>query len=284
MTELREKMIRAMQLRNFSPATQKNYVDAVMGLAKHYNRSPHLITPQEIQDYIIYLLNVRKFAAESCLTIATGLRFLYIETLGLDKSRVPIPKIRISKHLPVILSGKQLERLFAAADNIKHRGLLMTAYSAGLRVGEVTRLKVSDIVSDRMMIRVEQGKGMKDRYTVLSNRLLEVLRDYWRIYRPKLRLFPDDSNQPMVCAQAHYIYTKTLKKAGIKIAGGIHTLRHCFATHLLEAGVDLRTIQTLMGHKSITTTARYLNVTSKTLQGVPSPLDLLQNKRNGGNR
>jgi len=284
MSELRKKMIRTMQLRNFSPATQKNYVRAVIGLAEHYKRSPDAINPQEIQDYIIHLLNVRKFAVGSCQTIATGLRFFYTVTLGLDNSRVPIPKIRGSRRLPVILGGDQLDRLFASADNIKHRALLMTVYSAGLRVSEVTRLKGSDIDSDRMMIRVEQGKGRKDRYTVLSQRVLEVLRDYWRICNPKLWLFPGYSDQPMSCVNVHYIYTKALKKAGIKISGGIHTLRHCFATHLLEAAVDIRTIQILLGHKLITTTARYLNVTSKTLQGTPSPLDLQQNKRSGSDQ
>jgi integrase/recombinase XerD len=284
MTEPRQRMIRAMQLRNFSPATQRNYIDAVVGLANHYNRSPYLITSQEIQDYMLHLLHVRKFTVGSCQTIASGLRFFYIETLGLDNSRVPIPVMRGSRSLPIIHSGDQLERLFAATDNIKHRAILMTAYSAGLRAGEITKLKASDIDSARMAIRVEKGKGGKDRYTLLSNRALEVLREYWRIYRPKQWLFPGYSNKPMSTVNLHYIYTRALKKAGINISRGIHTLRHCFATHLLEDKVDIRTIQVLMGHKLITTTARYLTMTSKALQGVRSPLDLQQDKRSGSNQ
>jgi len=275
MTPLRKKMIRDMQLRNLSPHTQKGYVNSVVALAQHYHRSPDQISPEEIQDYVIYLLNVRKIAVGGCHTILSGLRFFYSVTLGQDKSRVPIPKIKNRRRLPDIFSGQELERLFAALTNIKHRVLLMTTYAGGLRVSEVIRLKVTDIHSDRMMIRVEQGKGKKDRYTLLSTRLLEELRRYWRIKHPDPWLFPGRLNQPMTREMAHHIYVKAIKKAGLRRKGGIHTLRHCFATHLLEAGEDLRTIQLLMGHDSIRTTVRYLQVTSKSLQGTRSPLDLL---------
>lgn len=275
MTELRKKMIRDMQLRNFAPGTQKSYIHSVAGLAKYYHRSPDLISPEKIQDYIVYLLTGRKIAISSCHTIITGLRFFYSVTLGEDKSRAAIPEIKNSRRLPVILSGNELERMFAAVKNIKHRVLLMTAYGGGLRASELVQLKVTDIQSDRMMIRVEQGKGRKDRYTLLSKRLLEQLRNYWKIKRPDLWLFPGRSNRQMTREMAYQIYVKATKKAGIKRKGGIHTLRHCFATHLLEAGEDLRTIQLLMGHSSIRSTVRYLQVTSKTLLGTKSPLDLL---------
>jgi site-specific recombinase XerD len=268
-------MIRDMQLRNFSPETQRGYITSVSGLSKHYRRSPDKISPEEIQDYIIYLLNVRQIAVGSCQTVVTGLRFFYTVTLGQGKSSVPIPPIKNARRLPEILSANELERMFAALSNIKHRMLLMTTYAGGLRVSEVVRLKVTDIHSDRMMIRVEQGKGRKDRYTLLSKRLLDELRDYWRIKRPDRWLFPGRSNGLMTREMAWQIYVKAVKKAGIKRRGGIHILRHCFATHLLEAGVDLRTIQLLMGHSSIRTTVRYLQVTSKSLQGTRSPLDLL---------
>jgi integrase/recombinase XerD len=268
-------MIRDMQLRNFSPDTQRGYINSVSGLAKHYRRSPDTIGPEEIQDYIIYLLNVRRVAIGSCQTVVTGLRFFYTVTLGQDKSSVPIPPIKNARRLPEILSANELERMFAALSNIKHRMLLMTTYAGGLRVSEVVRLKVTDIHSDRMMIRVEQGKGRKDRYTLLSKRLLDELREYWRIKRPDRWLFPGRSNGLMTREMAWQIYVKAVKKARIKRRGGIHLLRHCFATHLLEAGVDLRTIQLLMGHSSIRTTVRYLQVTSKSLQGTRSPLDLL---------
>jgi integrase/recombinase XerD len=275
MSRLREKMIRDMQLRNFSIETQRSYINSVAGLAKYYRRSPDLISPAEIQDYVIYLLNERKLAIGSCHVIVTALRFFYSVTLGENKDRAPIPEIKSSRRLPEILSGEELERLFAVVKNIKHRLVLMTAYGGGLRASELVQLKVTDIHSDRMMIRVEQGKGRKDRYTVLSKRLLAELRSYWRIKHPKLWLFPGRSNQPMTRRMTYHIYVDAIKKAGINRKGGIHTLRHCFATHLLEAGENLRTIQLLMGHSSIQTTVRYLQVTSKSLLGTKSPLDLL---------
>ncbi len=283
MTELRKKMIRDMQLRNFSLATQKSYLNSVTGLAKHYHQSPDVISPAEIQDYVIYLLTERKLAIGSCHTIITALRFFYSVTLGEDKSRAPIPEVKNYRRLPNILSGNEIEKLFAVVKNIKHRAVLMTAYSGGLRASELVHLKVTDIHSDRMMIRVEQGKGMKDRYTLLSKRLLEELRNYWKIKRPNIWLFPGRSNHPMTRRMTYHIYVDAAKKAGIKRKGGIHTLRHCFATHLLEAGEDLRTIQLLMGHSSIRTTVSYLQVTSKTLQGTKSPLDLLPNSKAQGN-
>ena len=283
MSRLRQKMIRDMEMRNFSLNTQRGYITSVVGLAKHYNRPPEAIGPEEIQDYIIFLLNVRNIAVSSCQTIITGLRFFYTVTLEQDESRMPIPKIKNSRRLPEILSGNELERVFAVMSNIKHRVLLMTTYAGGLRVSEVVHLKVTDIHSDRMMIRVEQGKGRKDRYTLLSKRLLEELRNYWKIKRPYLWLFPGRSNNPMTREMAHHIYVTATKKAGVKRRGGIHTLRHCFATHLLEAGEDLRTIQLLMGHSSIRTTVRYLQVTSKSLLGTKSPLDLLPSSKVNGN-
>lgn len=283
MTELRKRMLRDMQLRNFSPETQRGYLNSVAGLAKYYHRSPDLISPVEIQDYVLYLLNERKLAISTCHVIITGLRFFYSVTLGEDKSRAPIAEMKSSRRLPVILSGNELERLFAAVKNIKHRVLLMTAYGGGLRASELVQLKITDIQSDRMMIRVEQGKGRKDRYTLLSKRLLEQLRHYWKIKRPDLWLFPGYSHRQMTREMTYRIYVKATQKAGIKRKGGIHTLRHCFATHLLEAGEDLRTIQLLMGHSSIRTTVRYLQVTSKTLQGTESPLDLLPHSRSKGN-
>jgi site-specific recombinase XerD len=268
-------MIREMQLRNFSPGTQRGYLTSVSGLAKHYRRPPDTLSPEEIQDYLIYLLNVRKIAISSCQTIVTGLRFFYTVTLGQDQSKVAIPPIKSARRLPEILSANELERMFAVVTNVKHRVLLMTTYGGGLRVSEVTRLKVTDIHSDRMMIRVEQGKGRKDRYTLLSKRLLKELRHYWVMKRPEIWLFPGRSGGPMTREMAWHIYVTAVKKAGVKRRGGIHLLRHCFATHLLEAGEDLRTIQLLMGHSSIRTTVRYLQVTSKSLQGTRSPLDLL---------
>lgn len=269
-------MIRDMELRNFSPATQRGYLRAVAGLAEYYHRSPDRISTEEIQDYVVYLLSERKLAVGTCHAIITALRFFYIVTLEQNGASVTIPQIKRETRLPEILGPEQLERVFAAPRNPKHRVLLMTAYSGGLRVNELVHLKVTDIHSDRMMIRVDQGKGKKDRYTLLSKRLLGELRSYWQIKRSAVWLFPGIKRHKPLCARmAQKVYARAVAKAGITRKGGIHTLRHCFATHLLEAGVDIRTIQMLMGHSSILTTVRYLQVTSKTLQGTQSPLDLL---------
>ncbi len=179
--------------------------------------------------------------------------------------------------LPEILSSDELERLFTVMTNQKHKTLLMTAYAAGLRVSELVNLKVTDIDSKRMMIRVQQGKGRKDRYTILSERLLKELRIYWKMYRPSLWLFSGrDPEQPLPSGTAQKIYYKAKERAGIKKGKCIHTLRHCFASHLLEAGVDLRTIQMLMGHSNIMTTTVYMYVTRKHLSSAQSPLDLLE--------
>lgn len=276
MSELRKRMIREMQLRNFSSGTQRAYLRAVAGLAEYCHRSPDRIRTEEIQDYIVHLLSERKLAVGSCHGIITGLRFFYTVVLGHSGASAAIPQVKKVTRLPEILSSEQLERLFAAPRNPKHRVLLMTAYSGGLRVSELVHLKVADIHSDRMMIRVEQGKGRKDRYTLLSKRLLSELRSYWKIKRPPVWLFPGiHLHKPGCPRMAQKAYAQAVSKAGIKRRGGIHTLRHCFATHLLEAGEDIRTIQLLMGHSSILSTVRYLQVTSKSLQGTQSPLDLL---------
>ena len=277
MTPLRQKMINDMILRRFSPKTQEAYVSAVAGLARHYKQPPDKINKQMIQDYLLYLMKDRKLSWSSCNVAVSGLRFFYTQTLGLESVFLSIPPRKKEHHLPEILSAEELERLFAALTNQKHRTLLMTTYAAGLRVSEVVSLKVTDIDSQRMMIRVQQGKGRKDRYTILSPRLLKELRIYWRMYRPLLWLFPGrNPDNPLPVETAQRVYYHAKDKSGIKKSKGIHTLRHCFATHLLEAGVDLRTIQTLMGHTSIMTTMIYLQVTRKHLSSTQSPLDLLE--------
>lgn len=275
-SQLRNQMIRDMQLRKFAPGTQKTYLNAVKGLANYHHCSPDTLSSRQIEDYILYLFNERKMATGSCYSIFTGLRFFYTITLGRDSSTVPIPPTKKISTLPEILSIVEVERLFSVTHNPKHRVMLMAAYGGGLRVSELVKLKVTDIHSDRMMIRVDQGKGNKDRYTLLPKRLLEELRSYWNIKKPQLWLFPGQpKDRALSCRMAQKIYHIAIKKAGIKRQGGIHTLRHCFATHLLETGENIRTIQLLMGHRSIITTTRYLQVTSKSLQGTQSPLDLL---------
>ena len=281
MTELRKRMIRDMQVRNFSPMTQRSYLRSVEGLAKFYNRPPDKISTDEVHDYIAHLLVGRKIKVGTYHVNLTGLRFFYIVTLKLDKKKVPLPSIKKVTRLPEVLGVEEVERLFKASDYPKRKALLMTVYSAGLRVREVVNLKVTDINRDRMAIRVNQGKGGKDRYTLLSERLLKELHTYWKIKRPPVWLFPGrDLHKPMSTRVAQYHYKNAVEKAGIKKEGGIHTLRHCFATHLLESGVDIRTIQLLLGHSSILSTVRYLQLTSKSMQGTKSPLDLLPNPTN----
>lgn len=281
MTPLRQKMINDMALRRFSPKTQEAYVAAVGGLARHYKQPPDKINKQMIQEYLLHLMQARKLSWSTCNVAVSGLRFFYTQTLGLDSMFLSIPPRKKVSQLPEILSAEELERLFAALTNQKHRALLMTTYAAGLRVSEVVSLKVTDIDSQRMMIRVCQGKGSKDRYTILSKRLLTELRIYWRMYRPSVWLFSSmNPKQPLTHRTAQQIYYHAKDKAGIKKGKGIHTLRHCFATHLLEAGVDLRTIQMLMGHSSILTTMGYLQVTRKHLSATQSPLDLLEIPQN----
>ena len=273
---MRQKMINEMTLRRFAPSTQIAYLSAVEGLAKYYKQSPARITREMIQDYLLHLLQKRKLEWSSCNVIVCGLRFFYTHTIGKDSMFLSIPPRKKVYQLPEILSTEELERLFAVVTNQKHRTLLMTTYSAGLRVSEVVNLKLTDIDSNRMMIRVHQGKGNKDRYTILSERLLKELRIYWKMYRPSQWLFSGrNQQQPLKVYSAPKIYYKAKDKAGIKKGKGIHMLRHCFATHMLEAGVDLRTIQVLMGHSSIMTTVIYLKVTRKQLSSTQSPLDLL---------
>jgi site-specific recombinase XerD len=216
-------------------------------------------------------------AAFDCNVAVSGLRFFYTHALGMDSVFLSIPPRKSDSTLPEIFSTEELEKLFSALTNQKHRVLLMTTYAAGLRVSEVVGLKITDIDSNRMMIRVEQGKGRKDRYTILSRRLLEELRIYWRMYRPSVWLFYSGKKTklPLSVSSLQRVYNQAKDKAAITKGKGIHTLRHCFATHLLEAGVDLRTIQMLMGHSSIMTTMGYLQVTKKHLGSTQSPFDLL---------
>jgi len=276
MTTLREKMVRDMQLRRLSDNTQRVYTHAVFALARHYMQAPDRLNDRQIQDYVLYMLNGRKLSWSTCDTNVAGLQFFYGVTLGRDSMRLVLPPRKSEKRLPEILSAGEISRLFAAAHNLKHRVLLETAYSAGLRASELVRLKITDIDSGRMMIRVGQGKGNKDRYTLLSPCVLRHLRDYWRKYHPSSWLFQGQKpDRPLDRVSASKVFNAAKEEAGIHKVGGIHSLRHAFATHLLEAGVDVRTIQLLMGHKSILSTMRYLQVTRSKLGTTQSPLDLL---------
>jgi len=276
MGSLRTRMIEEMKLRNFAPTTEKAYLYAVTKLTQYYKRPPDQLDKEEIRSYLLYLTTERKLSPNTLTMLISGLRFFYNETLGWDETKLFIPPRRKSSLLPEVLSPNEVVRLIEATRGLKQRVLLMTAYSAGLRVSELVNLKLADISSERMMIRVEQGKGQKDRYTILSKTLLVELRRYWKRYRPSIWFFPDGAkNAPLSQCQAWRIYDQAKKRAGLKKGRGIHTLRACFATHLLEAGEDLRKIQLLLGHSSILSTQRYLRLRQQTLGSTVSPLDLL---------
>ena len=281
MTPLREQMIRAMELKNLSANTQRSYLAAVTGLAKHYQQSPVKITDKMIEDYLLYLKNDKGNAPNSCGSVLTGLRFFY-HTVAQKKISVDYTLRKKPRKLPTVLTMEQVWKLICAANNLKHRLILMTTYSAGLRASEVRTLKPEHIDSETMLIKVEKGKGNKDRYTLLSEKLLVQLRSYYRTYQPKTYLFPSSfkkrQDRPLSYEAVRCIYEKARKKAGIKKGEGIHTLRHSFATHLLEAGYDIRKIQVLMGHSRLSTTMIYLHVSRETLSKIPSPLDLIDTK------
>lgn len=277
MTPLRKKMIDDMVVRGLSENTIQSYTNAVTGLARHYKRSPDRIEPREVQDYLLFLLRDRELAWGSCNCHRHGLRFFYRITMGLPDPHFYIPGAKQPKRLPELLNREELVRLFSLTVNRKHRAVLMTAYAAGLRCSEITRLQASDIDSSRMLIRVEQGKGNKDRYVPLSPRLLEELRDYWRRCRPEGWLFPSPiAGRPLTRHGVSRIYRTASKRAGIEKAGGIHLLRHAYATDLLQAGVALHDIQRRMGHTSPRTTMRYLHLAQGGDRSTPSPLDLLE--------
>ncbi len=273
---LRDRMLEEMKLRNFSAATQKSYLYAVTRLAKYYRRAPDQLDKEEIRSFLVHLTTERKLSPNTLTGFICGLRFFYNETLGWDETKLFIPPRKKSSPLPEVLSPSEVVRLIDAARGLKQRVLLMTAYSAGLRVGELVNLKIIDIDAARMTIRVKLGKGGKDRYTILSQNLLTELRRYWKRYRPSIWLFPNRAkNGPLSRGEAWHIFNQAKKRAGIKKGRGIHTLRACFATHLLEAGVDLRSIQFLLGHSSILSTQRYLRLQPQNMGSTISPLDLL---------
>ena len=278
MTQLRQKMIRAMDLKDLSKHTQRTYLAAVTGLAKHYRKSPDKLTQEMIEDYLLYLKNVKGNAPNTRGTVLTGLRFFYGHVA---QKEIPIDHsaCRKVRKLPTVLVQEDIWKIISAPENLKHRLILMTTYSAGLRASEVRALKPEHIDSQRMLIKVENGKGSKDRYSLLSKTLLAELRNYYRKHRPKTYLFPSSFKKNTIKTLSYEavrcIYEKARKKAGVKKGPGIHTLRHSFATHLLEAGYDIRKIQVLMGHTKLSTTMIYLHVSCKTLSKIPSPMDLI---------
>ena len=277
MTPLRTRMTEDMQIRNLSPHTQASYVQQVSLFARHFNSSPEELGPEDIRSYQVYLTNEKKLAPSSVLIAVSALRFLYRVTLQKDwvfEDMIPAPKK--PQTLPVVLSPEEVLHFLDCVQHIKHRTILTSCYAAGLRISETIRLRPNHIDSQRMVIRVEQGKGQKDRYVMLSPKLLEGLRHWWRTERPTQWLFPGDiPGAPISRSAVEVACQKAHELSGIPKPITPHSMRHAFAVHLLENGTDVRTIQLLLGHRSLATTARYLKIATTKVCSTASPLDLL---------
>jgi len=274
MTPLRKKMIDEMTLGRLAPKTQEAYLSAIRGLARFYNHPPDRIEQEKVQAYLLHLMEERKLAWSSINIVFSALRYFYHKVLKWDDTEFHIPPRPRQRKIPMLLSREEVHRLIDSITNPKHRCLLLTVYSAGLRVSEVVSLKPRHIERERGMIRIEQGKGRKDRYTLLSERLLDELDAYWKLYRPNLWLFPGrHPEQAITISTAQKIYDKAKRKSGISRGRGIHTLRHCFASHLLDQGIDIYLIKEMMGHRAITTTFGYLHTSQARIAAVRSPLD-----------
>jgi site-specific recombinase XerD len=279
MTPLRRRMSEDMQLRNFAPETQRNYIHHIKRLAQFYQTSPEQLDLEDIREYQLHLLNEKHHSAQAVNQFVSAVRFLYQVTLETPWPEKALPRMRIPEKLPVVLSPSEVEAFFHHVGTLRYRAALMTAYGAGLRVSEVVRLKISDIDSARSLLRVEQGKGRKDRYAMLSPRLLKVMRAWWRIERSTDWLFPGSKpGHHMEAGMLQLVCKQAAEMAGIAKKVRVHTLRHSFATHLLEGGTDLRVIQELLGHTRIDTTARYARVTPRLVSVTKSPLDRLGHK------
>jgi site-specific recombinase XerD len=270
-------MLEDMQVRNLAPRTQQTYLEQVARFARHFGRSPALLGPAEIRAYRVYLAIEKRLTPASLAVAVAALRFLYTVTLQRAWTvEVVIPTPKVPDKLPVVLSPDEVLQFLACAPGPKHRAILTTCYAAGLRISEVLHLRPTDIDSRRMVIRVDQGKGQQDRYVMLSPKLLELLRTWWRVERSPVWLFPGDRPGQAISKTAVEKACHTARRrCGIPKPITPHLLRHAFAVHLLEAGTDVRTIQLLLGHRSLATTARYLRIATIKVCATPSPLDWL---------
>jgi len=274
MNTLREKMLAELQLRGITPKTQTAYLREIAKLENYFNKSPEELGELEVKEYLVHMLEDRGLSSGTYKYYAAGIKFLYRTTLNRGEvvEKIKYPKAKIK--LPVVLDLSEVRTMLSVMENLKHRAVLTITYSAGLRVSETAHLKVTDIDSKRMMVRVRQGKGGKDRYTILSKTTLECLREYWRAYRPKDWLFEGQKEGSHICyTSIRNIFVEAKERAGITKPVGPHSLRHAFATHLIEAGTSLHHVQLLLGHKSPKTTTVYLHVSKMNLAQVCSPLD-----------
>ena len=277
MGQLHDRMEEDLRLKGYSPSTRRNYLLYCRKFAAHYRRSPQELGAEDIRQFLLHQIQVDQLCYDTYRQVLSALKFLYTVTLGRPWAveRIPFPKHR-QRPLPNVPHADDLTALFSALRSLKYRALLMTCYAAGLRIGEACQLRVEDVDSRRMVLRVRQGKGAKERYTVLSPRLLEMLRCYWRVEKPQNWLFPGATAAGHVCADTvRQVFRRARDQAGLHRRLTPHSLRHAFATHLLDAGTDLVLIQTLLGHCSIRTTSRYTHVSLQRIQKAVSPLEQL---------
>jgi integrase/recombinase XerD len=279
MPTLRQTMTEDMRLRNMSPRTIETYLAQVARFAAYFNASPDRLGPEHVRQYLLHLVEDNHAASSSVNLAHSALKFLFQVTLHREPPpKQQLPCAKRERRLPVVLSQGEVQRLLDAVRNPKYRVALMVAYAAGLRLSEIINLRIEDIDSRRMVIRVRQGKGMKDRYTLLSPVLLETLREYWKLYRPVTYLFASPrgrGDRPIDPSAVQRACAAAVRAAGLRKGVSVHTLRHTFATHLLEAGTNLRVIQRLLGHGDLSTTAVYTHVSATALCETMSPLDLL---------
>jgi integrase/recombinase XerD len=277
MGKLHDQMKADLLLKAYSHNTMRSYLRCARHFAKHYMRSPEEMGKQEVRDFLIHLVRDRKVSPATLSMYVNALKFLYNVTLKRPEVVKEIPQPKRPKTLPVILSPEEVLRIFAAIRSVKHKAIIATAYAAGLRISEVCKLRIVDIDSQRKRIHVRSGKGKKDRYVMLGESLLALLRQYYQKARPKGEyLFPGYNPQRPLCTTAvSQVLRKVVRQTGLTKKVSMHTLRHCFATHLLEAGIDIRTLQVLLGHSSIRTTQHYTQITDRLVQKLVSPLDII---------
>ena len=277
MKNLRDEMLHYMQLKNYSNRTIDTYLSCILSLSKYYKRTPETISSEEVKEYLYNLIQSKKASVSIINQIISAYKVLMTGVLEREWIPIKLPRPRREKKLPVVFSKDEVLRIIEHTRNLKHRSIIALAYSSGLRLDEVRQLKPTDIDSSRMQIRVSNGKGNKSRYTLLSKQILELLREYWQYYRPKSYLFEGrKKGEPISQRTIHEFFHQRMTAAGIRKPASFHTLRHSFATHLLEKGVNLRIIQTLLGHTSIKTTAIYTHLLNFDPATVSSPFDSLR--------
>ncbi len=277
MKNLREEMLHYMQLKNYSKRTIDTYLSCILCLSKYYERTPETISSEEVKEYLYHLIQSRKTSISIINQIISAYKVLTVGVLEKEWSPIKLPRPRGEKRLPVVFSKEEICKILEHTRNLKHKAIIAVTYSSGLRRDEVRHLKLSDIDSSRMQIRVSNGKGNKSRYTILSKKVLALLREYWLCYRPKTYLFEGQHRgEPISATTIKEVFSQRMKAAGISKTASFHTLRHSFATHLLEQGINLRIIQTLLGHTSIKTTTIYTHLQNFDPASVASPFDSLR--------